>query len=190
MRGSPSRAPVDPVVEARGAVAAAQRVHHVDAGLAERPLQVGGALLVGPGQVAVHLAVVGPEDDPVPARLEVGGRLLDPRARLRRARRRDDRDRRLLGQGRRLDARASTRLRRDRASRDALDRLGDQLAAMPAASRAPARRAARRPARASAGRAGRTRARRPCTGAGSRRWRRARPRRAASRRGCRRGSCR
>src|SRR5215208_10990 len=79
------RRPVDPVVQARRAVAAAERVDHVDPGLAERPLQVGGALLVGAGQVAVDLAVVGPEHDLVPERLEVGGGLLDLRARLRRA---------------------------------------------------------------------------------------------------------
>ena len=103
MRGSPSALPVDQVVQPRGAVAAAQRVDHVDAGLAERPLQVGGPLLVGPREIAVHLAVVGAEYHAVAARLEVGGRLLDVRAGLRRAGRRDDRDRRPFGQGRRLD---------------------------------------------------------------------------------------
>src|SRR3954453_16591687 len=98
------RAPVDAVVQPRRAVAAAERVHHVDAGLAQRPLQVGGALLVGAGQVAVHLAVVGAEHDLVAERLEVGGGLLDLRARLGRAGRGDHGDRGVLGQRRRLDA--------------------------------------------------------------------------------------
>ena len=69
-------------------------------GLAQRPLQVGGALLVGAGEVAVDLAVVGPEDDLVAASLEVGGRLLDLGADLRRAGRRDDGDRRPRRAGR------------------------------------------------------------------------------------------
>ena len=99
------RAPVDPVVQARGPVAAAERVDHVDPGLRQRPLEVGGALLVGAGQVAVHLAVVGAEHDPVPERLEVGRRLLDLGARLGRAGRRDDGDGRPLGQRRGLHAR-------------------------------------------------------------------------------------
>ena len=85
------RVPVDQPVQPRGAVAALEAEHHVDPRLAQRPLHVGGALLVGAGQVAVHAAVVGAEDELVAARLEVRGRLLDPRADLRRARRRDDR---------------------------------------------------------------------------------------------------
>jgi hypothetical protein len=42
-------------------------VDHVDARLAERPLQVGGAVLVDAGEVAVDVAEVRPEDDVVAA---------------------------------------------------------------------------------------------------------------------------
>jgi hypothetical protein len=102
--------PVDPVVEPRGAVAALQAEDHVDAGLGQRPLDVGGALLVGPGEVPVDAAVVGPEDEVVALALEVGGRLLDPRAHLRRARRRDDGDRGAVPQRRGLGSHAGSGL--------------------------------------------------------------------------------
>ena len=78
---------------------------HVDPGLRQRPLYVRRALLVGPGQISVHVPVVRPEDHPVAARLEVGRRLLDLGPGLDRRRGGDDRDRRLLGQRGRLDPR-------------------------------------------------------------------------------------
>src|SRR4051812_11995142 len=74
------RLPVDQVVKAGRAVAPLLSVHHVNAGLAQRPLQIRGTLLVGARQVAVDLAVVGPEHDAVTSCLEVRRRLFDPGA--------------------------------------------------------------------------------------------------------------
>jgi hypothetical protein len=71
------RVPVDPRVQPRRAVAAAEHVDHVDARLGERPLQIGGAVLVHTREVAVNLAVVRSEDDLVAELREVVGRLLD-----------------------------------------------------------------------------------------------------------------
>ncbi len=88
--------PVDQVVQSGRSVAAAHQVDHVNPGLRERPLQVLGALGVGPGEVAVDLADVLAEDHLVPAGLEIRPRLLGLRAYLRRARRGDDRDPRSL----------------------------------------------------------------------------------------------
>ena len=98
------RVPIDQVVQPRAAVTPAEGVDHVDPRLRERPLQVLGALLVRARQVAVHLPVVGAEDDLVAAGLEVGGRLLDVRACLRRAGGGDDRNRGRVRECRRLDA--------------------------------------------------------------------------------------
>ena len=92
------RVPVDVLVQPPGAVAAVEAQDHVDPGLGQRPLHVGGALGVGAGEVAVHVAVVGPELQRVAAALEVVRGLLDPGPLLRRARRRGDGDGAALGQ--------------------------------------------------------------------------------------------
>ena len=104
IRGSPSALPVDPRVQPRRAVAAAEHVDHVDARLGQRPLQVGGAVLVDTCEIAVHLAVVRAEDDGVAELLEVVGGLLDLRPDLRRAGRCDDGDRATVGECRWLDS--------------------------------------------------------------------------------------
>ena len=153
-------------------------------GSRERPLQVGGALLVGPGQVAVHLAVVRPEDHRV-ARATRSTR--SP------ARSRSGSEAALAGATTAIVAFSGRAggLTRSTAIAHPRDRLADQLGRTPPASRARARRGARRPRRARSGpvRVEPERDAR-CTGAGSRRRRPARRTRAATRRGSRRGSAR